>query len=150
MTCPWWVYRTWSTRGGHIGWRCSTGMRFAVVPGGRPRLGYDAARFQPAPGQVDSYADSAGELGRPSLSEYVDAMTSPVRSVEIPALLIAVAASGDAWQRRCSKGSRGRRAGEGTLSGLGSVMLAMRPKRTRTLMITPRRMRSSRGSTRPT
>lgn len=68
------------------------GMWFALVPGGRPTLGYDAARFQPAADQADSYADSAGEYGLPPLAEYVDAMTSPVRSAELPARLIAVEA----------------------------------------------------------
>ncbi|OKI61494.1 hypothetical protein [Micromonospora sp. CB01531] len=68
------------------------GMRFALVPGGQPTLGYDAARFQPVPDQVASYADSAGECGLPPLAEYVDAMTSPVRSAEMPAMLIAVEA----------------------------------------------------------
>jgi hypothetical protein len=68
------------------------GMRFALVPGGRPTLGYDGSRFRPAPEQADSYAESAGEFGLPPLAEYVDAMTSPVRSVEIPAMLIAVEA----------------------------------------------------------
>ncbi|WP_091653368.1 hypothetical protein [Micromonospora pallida] len=68
------------------------GMRFALVPGGRPTLGYDAARFQPAPDQVASYAESASEYGLPPLSEYVDAMTSSVRVAEIPAMLVAVEA----------------------------------------------------------
>lgn len=68
------------------------GMRFALVPGGRPTLGYDAVRFQPVPDQAASYADSASEYGLPPLAEYLDAMTSPVRSVEMPAMLIAVEA----------------------------------------------------------
>ncbi|MFF3855548.1 hypothetical protein [Micromonospora sp. NPDC002575] len=68
------------------------GMRFALVPGGRPTLGYDAGRFQPAAGQADSFADSADEYGLPSLAEYVDAMTSPARAVELPARLVAVEA----------------------------------------------------------
>ncbi|MFI7648548.1 hypothetical protein ACIBTZ_21030 [Micromonospora sp. NPDC049460] len=68
------------------------GMRFALVPGGRPTLGYDAARFRPFPEQAASYADSAGEYGLPPLAEYVDAMTSPVRGAEMPAMLVAVEA----------------------------------------------------------
>ncbi|WP_329101383.1 hypothetical protein OG792_20910 [Micromonospora sp. NBC_01699] len=68
------------------------GMRFALVPGGRPALGYDAARFQPVSHQAVSYADSASEFGLPPLVEYVDAMTSPVRRVEMPAMLVAVEA----------------------------------------------------------
>ncbi|MBG6105562.1 hypothetical protein IW249_005976 [Micromonospora vinacea] len=68
------------------------GMRFALVPGGRPTLGHDAARFRPTPHQLASYADSAEEYGLPPLAEYVDATTSPVRSVELPAMLVAVEA----------------------------------------------------------
>ncbi|SCG44233.1 hypothetical protein [Micromonospora coxensis] len=68
------------------------GMRFALVPGGRPMLGYDAARFRPAAEQAASYADSADEYGLPPLLEHVEAMTSPVRSVEMPAMLVAVQA----------------------------------------------------------
>ncbi|WP_435091565.1 hypothetical protein [Micromonospora aurantiaca (nom. illeg.)] len=66
------------------------GMRFALVPGGRPTLGYDAARFRPAAHQAADYADSAAEFGLPSLTAYVDAMTSPVRDVDMPAMLVAV------------------------------------------------------------
>ncbi|MBF5033110.1 MULTISPECIES: hypothetical protein [unclassified Micromonospora] len=66
------------------------GMRFALVPGGRPALGYDAARFRPAAHQAADYADSAAEFGLPSLTEFVDSMTSPVRDVDMPAMLVAV------------------------------------------------------------
>ncbi|MFI6824540.1 hypothetical protein ACIBJE_26895 [Micromonospora sp. NPDC050187] len=38
------------------------GMRTALVPGGRPTPGYDAARFRPAPDQCASYAGSADEV----------------------------------------------------------------------------------------
>ncbi|MEV0610964.1 hypothetical protein AB0I61_31880 [Polymorphospora rubra] len=65
------------------------GMRFALVPAGRPDLGYDASRFQPTAGQADSYAESAAEFELPPLLEYVDAMTSPQRPAEIPAMLVA-------------------------------------------------------------
>ncbi|SCF47067.1 hypothetical protein GA0070216_12131 [Micromonospora matsumotoense] len=68
------------------------GLRFALVPGGRPTLGYDAARFRPGASQAASYADSAEEYGLPPLTEHVDAMTSPVRDVDLPAMLVAVAA----------------------------------------------------------
>ncbi|WP_431874880.1 hypothetical protein [Micromonospora marina] len=66
------------------------GMRFALVPGGRPTLGYDAGRFQPLPHQAADYADSAAEFGLPSLTEHVDAMTSPARGADMPAMLVAV------------------------------------------------------------
>ncbi|WFE66436.1 hypothetical protein [Micromonospora sp. WMMD714] len=68
------------------------GLRFALVPGGRPTLGHDAARFHPGAGQLASYTDSAEEYGLPSLTEHVDAMTSPVRVVDLPAMLVAVEA----------------------------------------------------------
>ncbi|MFC5926495.1 hypothetical protein [Micromonospora vulcania] len=68
------------------------GMRFALVPGGRPTLGYDGARFRPTPDQAASYTESAGDYELPPLAEHVDAMTSPVRMVEVPAMLIAVQA----------------------------------------------------------
>lgn len=67
-------------------------MRFALVPGGRPTLGYDPARFQPTTEQAESYAESTDEYGLPPLLEYVDAMTSPLRWAEFPAMLIAVQA----------------------------------------------------------
>jgi hypothetical protein len=68
------------------------GMRFALIPGGRPTLGYDVGRFQPDPGQAASYADSASEYGLPPIPEYLEAMTSPTRLVELPARLVAVEA----------------------------------------------------------
>jgi hypothetical protein len=68
------------------------GMRFALVPGGRSVLGYDAGRFQPDPGQAESYADSASEYGLPPMAEYLQGMTSPIRPVELPAMLVAVEA----------------------------------------------------------
>jgi hypothetical protein len=66
------------------------GLQFALVPGGQPVLGYDANRFQPTPSQAESYGFSAAEYGLPSLAEYIDRATSPVRSVELPAMLVAV------------------------------------------------------------
>lgn len=68
------------------------GMRFALVPGGRPTLGYTGSAFRPTPDQAGSYAESADEYGLPELSEFIDSMTSPLRSMELPAMLVAVAA----------------------------------------------------------
>ena len=68
------------------------GLRFALVPGGRPTLGYDPARFRPGAGQAASYADSAEEYGLPPLAVHLDALTSPVRDVDLPAMLVAVEA----------------------------------------------------------
>ncbi|WBB71503.1 hypothetical protein O7602_17300 [Micromonospora sp. WMMD1128] len=66
------------------------GMRFALVPGGRPTLGYDGSRFRPDSGQSADYAESADEYGLPPLNEFVDAMTTPERVTELPAMLVAV------------------------------------------------------------
>lgn len=64
---------------------------YGLVAGGRLQVGYDGGRFVPTPGQLASYAGSAEEEGRPpSINEYVDAMTSKRRTVEIPSLLVAV------------------------------------------------------------
>ncbi|GAA2363139.1 hypothetical protein [Dactylosporangium salmoneum] len=69
------------------------GEPFALVPGGRARVGYDAVRFVPTADQVDSYRESVEEYGIPlSIHEYVDAYTSPARTVEVPALLVSVEA----------------------------------------------------------
>lgn len=68
------------------------GMSFALVPGGRVLLGHDGGRFHPTPAQAESYAQSAAEWGLPDLAEYLDEMTSPVRHVDLPALLVAVRA----------------------------------------------------------
>jgi hypothetical protein len=62
----------------------------SLVPGGRPTLGYDGARFQPTAAQAASYAGSADAMGLPNLAEYLDAVTSPERQVELPAMLVAV------------------------------------------------------------
>jgi hypothetical protein len=66
------------------------GMLFSLVPGGRVMLGYDGSRFQPTPSQVASYAASASEYGLPPLAEHLDAVTSPHREADLPAMLVAV------------------------------------------------------------
>ncbi|MFQ6226549.1 hypothetical protein [Nocardia sp. NPDC002869] len=68
------------------------GTRFSLVPGGRVRLGYDGGRFVPSPHQAADFAESAGEYGLPAITQFVDAMTSPDRIVELPALLVGVEA----------------------------------------------------------
>ncbi len=68
------------------------GMRFSLVPGDRVRLGYDADRFVPSPHQAASFADSAEEYDLPAITEFVEAMTSPDRVVELPAMLVGVEA----------------------------------------------------------
>lgn len=68
------------------------GAAFALVPGGRSVLGYDGARFRATPAQEADFAEAAEEYGLPGLVEYLDGVTSPVRSVELPAMLVAVEA----------------------------------------------------------
>lgn len=68
------------------------GTAFALVPGGRAGVGYDGGRFVPSAEQAASYEYSANEYGLPPVGEFVDGMTSPPRTVEFPALLVAVQA----------------------------------------------------------
>ncbi|MFF3867770.1 hypothetical protein [Micromonospora sp. NPDC001898] len=68
------------------------GQRFALVPGARVQLGYDGGRFAPSPGQAAGYAESADEYGLPELAEFLSGMMSPVRTVHLPAMLVAVEA----------------------------------------------------------
>jgi hypothetical protein len=82
--------RTFAGRSHRVALFDRHGMRFALVPGGRPTLGYEASAFRPTPDQAAGYAESADEYGLPKLAEFVDAMTSPVRSMELPAMLVAV------------------------------------------------------------
>lgn len=68
------------------------GVVLALVPGGRVRLGFDGSQFAPSVEQTASFADSAEEYGLPPVHEFVDAMTSPSRVVELPAMLVGVEA----------------------------------------------------------
>lgn len=69
------------------------GTTFALVPGGPARVGYDIARFAPTPEQLESYRRSAEDFGLPAeIHEYVAEHTSPARTVEIGAMLVAVEA----------------------------------------------------------
>jgi hypothetical protein len=64
---------------------------YALVPGGDTTIGYDSGRFVPSPAQAGDYADSAEEHGLPGdLHQYLDMMTTPLRTVTVPALLVAV------------------------------------------------------------
>ncbi|WP_328415186.1 hypothetical protein OG470_22540 [Micromonospora sp. NBC_00389] len=69
------------------------GARFAFVPGGRTSVGFDGARFAPTEGQRRSFSDRAEQLNvADDIQAYVDAMTSPPRTVVVPSLLVSVAA----------------------------------------------------------
>lgn len=67
-------------------------LRFSLIPAGCAVLGYDGNRFVPSPGQAASYARSADEYGLPVITEFIDSETSPERSVDLPAMLVAVEA----------------------------------------------------------
>jgi hypothetical protein len=86
------------------------GLTFALVPGGTVTLGYDGAGFVPSPEQVASYDGSAEAYGLPAMGEYVDQMTSPVRVVTLPAMLVAVEAFG-ATLDEVDSGDRGQPEG---------------------------------------
>jgi hypothetical protein len=69
------------------------GAGYALVPGGEVVVGYDGARFVPDPAQAADYAEAAPLTGTglPSdIREFVDSMTSPLRRMHLPALLVAV------------------------------------------------------------
>jgi hypothetical protein len=68
------------------------GRGFALVPGGQAALGYEGDRFRPTPAQAADYAETAEEYGLPGLAEFLDAVTSSPRTVELPAMLVAVEA----------------------------------------------------------
>jgi hypothetical protein len=66
---------------------------YALVPGGRARVGFDVSRFAPSAAQLDSYSRSAEAWDLPGdIYEYVEARTTPVRTVEVAPLLVAVEA----------------------------------------------------------
>ncbi len=68
------------------------GLRMSLVPSDRVRLGYSGDRFVPSPDQAADFAGSVAEFELPDLAEFVDAMTSPERVAELPALLVGVEA----------------------------------------------------------
>jgi hypothetical protein len=69
------------------------GAFYALVPGGDTTIGYASDRFAPNPAQAGDYADSAEEHGLPAdLHEYLDLMTTSLRTVTVPALLVALEA----------------------------------------------------------
>jgi hypothetical protein len=74
------------------------GLRYALVPGGPARLGFDTARFVPSAGQLTDYAEAVEEeYASGGLSEFVAGTTSPFREVTMPARLVAVrSVEGDA------------------------------------------------------
>ncbi|MFG2616599.1 hypothetical protein ACGFXC_03180 [Streptomyces sp. NPDC048507] len=107
------------------------GRAFALVPGGRVRLGFDPDAWRPTPAQEASYAASFAEgygYGAPDLTAHLIRELSPARTAETAALLVAVrdepapeppdglaealAADGlrlpaaDEWEHACGAGAR--------------------------------------------
>jgi hypothetical protein len=67
------------------------GRRFALVPGGQARVGFDPARFEPTQEQHESYGRSAAEYGLPrDVREHLARVTSPRRTVRVPTMLVGV------------------------------------------------------------
>lgn len=99
------------------------GMRLALVPGGRVRLGYDGNRFVPSPHQAADFAESAEEYGLPAITEFVDAMTSPERVVELPAMLVGIEALEPCLESVPSDDPRVRRLVADSGSRFGSTLM---------------------------
>ncbi|WP_212842865.1 hypothetical protein [Catellatospora sp. IY07-71] len=69
------------------------GVPFALVPARQVQVGYDADRFSPTADQVHNYRESAEAFGIPDdIRAYVASRTSALRTVSVPALLVAVEA----------------------------------------------------------
>ncbi|CAL9279292.1 hypothetical protein [Streptomyces sp. NPDC052644] len=106
------------------------GREFALIPGGTVRLGFDADRWEPTPGQAADYAGSLAEgyACEPDLRAHLAGLLSPPRTVRLDAVLMAVedepltdvpaampavlAARGlrmpspDEWEHACGAGAR--------------------------------------------
>ncbi|MGW6982707.1 hypothetical protein ACWGE1_25260 [Streptomyces sp. NPDC054932] len=69
------------------------GQEFALIPGGTVRLGFDLEAWAPTPEQAADYAASVDEgygYGHEDLKAYLAEMLSPRRTVDLPAVLMAV------------------------------------------------------------
>lgn len=75
--------------------------RYALVPGGTARLGFDVAAFTPTPAQAAAHAEGAADYGFTAdvreflrgMGESAPGSLSPPREVYVPSLLVAV----EAW-----------------------------------------------------
>ncbi|MEU4694758.1 hypothetical protein [Actinoplanes sp. NPDC023714] len=83
---------------GRAGFFEREGVRYALVPGGTVRLGFDPARFTPSERQVAGFAEAAAEFGLTGpIERFIAGTTSPARQVTLPALLVAVHAQESGW-----------------------------------------------------
>ncbi|MDH6543660.1 hypothetical protein [Streptomyces sp. SPB4] len=107
------------------------GREFALVPGGRVRLGFDPGAWSPTPAQEADFAESLVEgygFGAQDLSAHLVAQLSPPRTVEVPTVWMAVEAEpapepadgiasslaarglrlpgADEWEHACGAGAR--------------------------------------------
>ncbi len=74
------------------------GRRFALVPGGPVRLGFDPARgWMPTPALQADWDASAVEWGLPPLHEHLPHVLAPPRDVTLPPLLVEVEAREVGW-----------------------------------------------------
>ncbi len=73
---------------------------FALIPGGRVRLGYDAERpWQPHPDELASWQDTVQEFGYPrDIHDYIARVTLRVRHVELAPVLIETTARELGWE----------------------------------------------------
>lgn len=72
---------------------------FALIPGGEVELGFDASRWEPAPDEAESWADSAEEYEiEQNLTEHIESLTTPVRRIVIDPFLIETRAAEVGWE----------------------------------------------------
>jgi hypothetical protein len=83
--------RVFHGRDGRVAFFDRDGLRYALVPGGTVRVGYEAGRFVPSARQVADFAEAAAAWDLAGTIEtYVAGVTSPARTATLPARLVAV------------------------------------------------------------
>lgn len=66
---------------------------FVLVPGGEAEIGFEASTFSPTPEQVTSFEVSKANLGlETTFHDYIQQVTTPLRSVSFECMLVEVAA----------------------------------------------------------
>ncbi|PTA46807.1 hypothetical protein [Micromonospora sp. RP3T] len=78
-------------RSGRVAFFERDGLRYALVPGGAVRLGFDADRFTAGDRLRADFATAAAEYDLPGpVDRFLSAVTSPPRRASLPARLVAV------------------------------------------------------------